>query len=254
MWARLPLWYARVGGPAARVHTEQMSATSRSEQQRELLGSIAAAALLAQLFAAYLVVVAIAVPPTDANWARADPILRIFSRLLSQWGVVVLGVVVFLVWWRLAPPTGQQLRRGLRHALFGVAVAGLVAGVLRVVSGPSLPSFIPAEESAGPGFTLGMTAGYAEEVLFRLMLLPALLFVFQRRLTTPAATAAAAVLTGLCFALFHEAGPGAFDAGYFTTRLLFPGAVMSVAFVVISPSFLVSAHCAAHVVIPLLFR
>jgi len=38
------------------------------------------------------------------------------------------------------------------------------------------------------------------------------------------------------------------------TRLLFPGAVMSVAFVVISPAFLVSAHCAAHVFIPLLFH
>ena len=72
-----------------------------------------------------------------------------------------------------------------------------------------------------------MTAGYAEEVLFRLALLPVLYLALARRLTRPVAIAIAAILTGLAFALLHDAGPGAFELRYFITRVLIPGAAMS---------------------------
>ncbi len=230
-----------------------MTLSTQREAQIDRLRAIAAAALVAQSFTIYVVVLRAAAPPSEAAWAHADPILRIASRAVSLWLVPLLGVAAAAVWWRVAEPRARELRRALRDALLGVLAAAAAVGALRLLAGPALPSFIPAEESAGPGYLLSMSAGYGEEILFRLLLLPLLYVVLSRRLTRPAAIAVSALVTGLAFALLHEAGPGAFDAHYFATRFLVPGVAMSVVFLAISPTFLLTAHCAAHVLIPALF-
>lgn len=230
-----------------------MTVATQREVQIDRLRQIAAAAILAQIFTVYVLVLRAAAPPTDAEWARADPILAIAPRALSLWLVPALGVLAAGVWWRLAEPRVREMRRGLRDAAIGALVAAAAVGLLRLVAGPHIPSFIPSEESAGPGYLLSMSAGYGEELLFRLALLPLLYLLLARRLTRPAAIGLAAVLTGLGFALLHQAGPGAFDAQFFATRFLVPGLAMSVAFFAISPAFLVTAHCAAHLLIPALF-
>ena len=69
----------------------------------------------------------------------------------------------------------------LKHTPFiqiaiGVLTAVAVTVTIRVLVGDSLPDFIPAEESSKPGFLYGMVAGYGEEVLFRMLLMPLLFF------------------------------------------------------------------------------
>ncbi len=230
-----------------------MTFATQREVQTDRLRQIAAAAILAQIFTVYVLVLRAAAPPTDAAWAHADPILTIAPRSLSLWLVPVLGALAAAVWWRLAQPRAREMRRGLRDALLGALAAAAAVGLLRLLAGPDLPSFIPREESSGPGYLLSMSAGYGEELLFRLALLPLLYVLLARRLTRPAAIMLAAVLTGLGFAWLHQAGPGGFDAQFFATRFLVPGVAMSVAFLAISPAFLVTAHCAAHLLIPALF-
>lgn len=63
----------------------------------------------------------------------------------------------------------------------------------------------------------------------------------------------AALLVGAAFALSHELGAGAFRADHFVTRLVVPGAGMSLACRWPGFSFLVAAHCTAHLLLPFLF-
>lgn len=214
---------------------------------------VAAATIIAQVFVVYLAVLQVVAPAQASHWAHADPILLILSPEVTLALVPALSVLLALTWWRWAKPDKATLRRALWHAAAGLA-AGLVAiGLLRLVTGPVLPTFIPAEESAKPGFLLSMTAGYGEEVILRMALLPALLFGLARRLSRPAIITIAVVATGLAFALLHEPGQEAFNAQYFITRVLVPGCAMSLAFIYISPAFLIVAHASAHLLIPALF-
>ena len=217
------------------------------------LEDVSAAAALAQVWAVYIVVMLLVAPATEAHWAEADPILGILPRGISLSSVPLASLAAAAVWWRVAKPSRDALRRGLLFALAGLTFGLCAVGLMRLAVGPELPSFIPAEESAGPGFALSMTAGYAEEVIFRFALLPVLYFGLRERLPKLAAAVVAALITGLGFALLHDAGPGAFDPAYFVTRTLMPGFVFSVVFLKVSPSFLVTAHASAHLLIPALF-
>ena len=199
---------------------------------RQQRGDFTAAAIVAQPFTVYLIVLLVMRAPRGEP---ADPILR----FLPLWLIPALGAITCGVWWWLARP---KMKRAVKHALIGVLVAGTLCGLLRLVSGPHLPKFIPPEESAAPGFLLNMSAGYAEEVIFRLILLPVLLIYLKR-------IPVAVVLTGLAFALSHSV---ALDA-HFATRFLLPGCAFSLAALMVSPAFVVAAHCTAHILIPLMF-
>ena len=206
---------------------------------RQHRADFAAAAVVAQPFTIYLVVMRFARPPTPDEWSHADPILR----FLPLWLIPAMGVIAAIVWIRLARPT---LGRALRLALFGILVGVAICGVLRAIYGHQLPRFVPPEESAAPGLLLNMSAGYTEEIIFRIALLPALLIGLRR---VPLGMLLAVALTGLAFALSHDVH---LDA-HFATRFLIPGCAFSLAALLISPSFLVTAHCTAHILIPLLF-
>jgi hypothetical protein len=99
-----------------------------------------------------------------------------------------------------------------------------------------------------------MTAGYVEEVVFRLILLPAVFALLVSRASPSTAAIATAAVVGLSFAVLHQLGAPDDSVAHFITRVVVPGAGMSLAFLLVGPSFVLVAHLAAHVAIPVLFR
>jgi len=213
----------------------------------------AAASVVTLPFAVYLVITRFVVPPTDDNWARADPILRLFSRGITSWMPPMLGVLAAGLWFSRARPPTAKMKGVLREVGIGVLVACVIVGALRLAWGTHVPPFVPPEESAGPGLMLNMAAGYGEEVLFRLVLLPLLFLALVSRVPRPVALAVAVLSTGLAFTLLHEPASASWSPTLFTTRFLLPGCAMSMAALLRSPSFIVAAHCTAHLVVPLVF-
>lgn len=188
----------------------------------------------------------------SAEQARhADPLVQ---AVRGPWPIVALSLVTCAVWigrWR---PSRAHVLRALRWAAVGAAAAAAIALVMRAALGSTLPAFIPPEESAKPGLLLGLSAGVVEEVLFRLMALPAAFALARRRIdSAPVAAGVAAVVTGLLFALSHELTATPFHGHHFAVRVLFPGTVMSLLYFRLAPAFIITAHCTAHLFIPFLF-
>ncbi|NOY26132.1 MAG: CPBP family intramembrane metalloprotease [Oligoflexia bacterium] len=217
-------------------------------------GRVSAAALLTLPWCLLLVALALLQPATDANWLAADPILGFFPHAVNVWGVPALGLVLALVWVARARPSAQDLRWSLVRAAAGVVSAGLIVGTIRWISGPLPPPFIPTEESTAPGILLGLNAGVGEELIFRLMWVPILFWALERRMPKMPAMALTAILTGVVFSVVHALGPGDPPLAWHISRCLLPGALMTFAFLRLGPAFLITAHFAAHIWIPLLFR
>lgn len=231
------------------------SATPRAASRAPEPPEFAAAALLVQPFTIYLAVVVLALPPTADHWSHADPVLTLVPGRLAPLLVPVAGAVLGALAWRWWRPSAAVLRRAGWHALAGAVFASLAVGALRAAVGPVLPTFIPAEESAAPGVCLSMVAGYAEELVCRLIVLAAAWHALMaHRAPRVPAIAVAALASGLVFAVLHALGEREPSATYFVTRLVVPGTAFAVAALVLHPSFVVVGHCTAHVFIPLLFE
>ena len=216
---------------------------------------VAAASLTALPFAVVLAALQALAPARAAQRAAADPLVQLLEGAGGPWVVVAATVAVAAAWVWIARPRPAHVARAARWGVAGVVSAIALALVLRVLAGDRLPSFVPPEESARPGLTLGLAAGLVEEVVFRLVMLPALFFALRRR-GAKAAAPLAVVLTGAAFALSHELRPagGVFDPRFLATRFVVPGVAMSVPFFRPAPALIVCGHCAAHLVIPFLFR
>jgi len=212
--------------------------------------SVGISSLVALAFAALLAALRIGLPPSLTQRHAADPLVQLLGRG-DTWIVVAAAVVAAAVWGRRASVRPKDLG----WAVAGMATAALVALAIRAVAGSHLPSFVPPEESARPGIVLGLSAGLFEEVVFRLALLPLLVSALTRSMSPGRAAVVAAVATGVLFSLSHEIGPagGVFDPRLMLTRFLVPGLGMSLVALRVNLTFLVSAHCAAHLVIPALF-
>jgi len=213
-----------------------------------LLAETSAAAVAIQPFVLYALALWIFAPSSEAHWANVDPILKIVPCTVMLAFVVVVGFASPVVMTRIARPE----KRAFAWAAIGVVFGMGLALVLRAIVGSTLPAFIPSEESAKPGPTLNMMAGVAEEVLFRLALLTATYVFLAKRTTRVTAVLVSALISGVAFALLHHVGPGASSVAWFMTRTLIPGFAFNVVYLV-RPSFLVCAHCAAHIAIPLVF-
>jgi len=208
------------------------------------------AAVLTLAFAVLLVVLALVAPSSQAQQTAADPLIQLFGPT-GVWPVVG-GAIVAAASWRRG---GRISRRDLAWAAAGAVAAAVLTLALRGVVGSELPSFIPSEESGRPGITRGLAAGLVEEIVFRLGVLPGILFVAARRLDRRLAAVVAVVVTATVFSLSHELGPagGVFDGRLMLTRFLIPGVGMSIVALRVNVTFIVFAHCTAHLLIPGLF-
>ncbi len=206
-------------------------------------------------FALYTLILIYVAPTTYAHWLHADPILKIFPATTTLWGILILSITLFFIWRSLKPVQLQAMFSSHTYALSGSATAILVLLAMRLIVGEHMPAFIPPEESAKPGYLLGMSAGLAEELIFRLSLAPLLFFVLRKRLGFHLSVFVTIIVAALSFALLHELGGGAeaFLARHFLTRFMIPGVIMGLAMFYISPVFVVALHCTAHIMIPLLF-
>lgn len=225
------------------------------QDTRGFLGDTCASAHVALLFGLYTLTLLLVTTQTEASWLHADPILNIFPRAVTLWGIPALSVLTFLVWVRLEPLARQAIPSSLRSALFGALAAIAVLLAVRWVVGAHLPTFIPPEESAKPGYLLGMSAGLAEELVIRLILTPLVFVCLRRWLGFHRSVLVTVTIVALSFALWHEVGSGAepFVLQHFATRFMVPGVIMGLAVFYISPIFVVALHCTAHIMIPLLF-
>ncbi len=219
------------------------------------LEDTSASACVALLFGAYTLVLLLVTTPTETNWLHADPVMKIFPRALTLWGIPVLSVLLFFFWNALKPLQPKAALSLVKFALSGSAVSIIALVTLRLMAGEQLPAFVPPEESLKPGYLLGMSAGLVEELVMRLVLTPLLFVAFRKRMGFHGAVIAAIVVAALCFVLWHEAGSGgqALVFQHAVTRFIVPGVIMGLAVFYVSPVFLVALHCTTHVMIPLLF-
>lgn len=219
-----------------------------NDNRDDFARSVAVASLLTLAFAALLATLAILLPPSSAEQVAADPLVQLLDGLGGPWLVVAATGVVAIGWRR----SWQLRQRDFAWALAGVAAAATIVLVMRIAIGPRLPTFVPSEESARPGITLGLAAGLIEEVVFRIVVLPVALLTMTKRLEHRFAAIAAVLVTAALFSLSHELGPagGVFEPKYMLTRFLIPGVAMSAVALRLNMTFLVAAHCTAHLLIP----
>jgi len=227
----------------------------RSRGSEPISGQVGAAGIVLAPYALLAIALTLVSPPTIGQMLASDPLVQLANDLAGVWVLAAASVAVVFVLATRFTPSGRQIRRGLWLGLAGAAAACAVIGAVRLAVGEQLPAFIPPEESSRPGVVLGLHAGVVEEALFRLAILPLIYTWVNRRTVRWVAIAVAMLATGLLFAAAHELGPGAgpFDARHFVTRVIFAGPITSAPFFWPGPSFIVSAHCAAHLLIPFVF-
>jgi hypothetical protein len=218
-----------------------------TEPRREDVG---AAALVLAAFLGVAAVAGIVAPASPSQVVEADPLVRAVGGL---WPTIAISALVVVGALRLARPDRGALRRAAVLALAGAILAAAIVGVLALAFGRTLPAFIPPEESSRPGLANGLAAGTVEEAIFRIaFLFPAYVWL-SRRMSKVAAAVVASIASGVLFALSHELAGDPFALRYFVTRVVVPGAGMSLLFFRPGPAFIVGAHSTAHLFIPVAF-
>ncbi len=169
----------------------------------------------------------------------ADVLLKtVFLALGGRWGLLVFGVLFlgiggWIVWRdqrRRETPFVPKLLLGmfaeslLYAVLFGQTVALLTTWLLQ--GGPSLMTVVQspvASLSLGTQLVVSLGAGLYEELVFRVLLVSALLWLGLRfGWRRPVAVGVAVVLSALIFSGFHYIGPygDAFTTPSFTFRAI----------------------------------
>lgn len=222
-----------------------------TERGTSVARSAGVASVLALAFAALLAALTHWCPASEAQRGAADPLVQLLYGSGGVWLIVAATVIVAIAWKRYA----RVRRSDVGWALAGVGVAMVLAFAIRAIVGNRLPAFIPSEESARPGITLGLAAGLVEEVVFRLVLLPCIFLVAAKWMDRRVAAGIAVLVTAVLFSLSHELGPagGVFDQRFMLTRFAIPGLAMSIVALRLNLTFVVFAHCTAHLLIPSLF-
>lgn len=224
-------------------------------QPYRLAQEISATSIIAQFFAFYLFIIYYVFGISPAEWSWRDPVLNLTPHNFTVWFILLSSLVTMCFWLYVAKPTAEIMHYCLREAVIAAIVAICCVSLMRLVVGPFIPSFIPSEESARSGLVLNMTAGFGEEVYFRLIMLPAIFYSLIRLVGYQTSIIISVVLLGLLFEALHQLGtiePG-INWHYFILRTVVPGIIFSLIFFYRSPTFAVIFHSTTHVLIPLIF-
>jgi hypothetical protein len=231
----------------------------REDFPKQLMATI----VWGQVFAVYCLILVLTVKPTQNQIFWADPFLKVIPIDLSVWVVIISSFTVGLY---------CLVKLGSLEALFantpgmqilsGVSAAMVIGLAIFAIVGDSLPDFVPAEESAKPGYLYGMAAGYGEEVLMRFTILPIVFFGIMRltshrspRFQGVSGAIMAITLGALAFLILHEIGETDHMIVWklVLTRLMVPCLLMGTLTFLVGPGFVVFMHATMHIVIPILF-
>jgi hypothetical protein len=212
----------------------------------------AAAAVLVQPFMLYLVALRVQSPPPAGAWSSADPILRLLPPDPMLLLAPLFGVALTIAWLTFSWPSWGVFKRELLGGLAGSLLVCGAAFAWWKLRGDHLPPAFRLEESSGGHPCLHLMAGYVEETLVRLIVLPILFLNLVGR-SRGAAILLASLAAGVAFAALHEPGARDFVPMLFVIRLVVPGVALSLLALLTRPSLAISAHLTAHVVVPLLF-
>ncbi|KZL19341.1 hypothetical protein PsAD2_02093 [Pseudovibrio axinellae] len=216
----------------------------------------------AQVFVLYCVALILFTKQDESHIFWADPFIKILPIYLST--ALIILTSLCLGWWcfNKLGMRGLLQNTPVFQMVLGVAIAVLVTCAVWGVVGNTLPGFVPAEESARPGFLFGMIAGYGEELVFRMVLSALVFFGMFKSLSMLeyphrvfwSATAAILVAT-LAFVFLHELGEtdSVLVWGMVATRVVVPSFLMGALFFLVGPGFLIFLHATMHIMIPLLF-
>jgi membrane protease YdiL (CAAX protease family) len=135
---------------------------------------------------------------------------------LALFSLLLLGIGAWFAWRDARRHPGRLERRvfGLMLAesvVYAALLGGVVSTLTSLLLSPMLSAAqatAPARLGLGPQLVLSLGAGLYEELLFRVLLVSALLALALRLgWKRPAAVAAAVVLAALIFSAFHYIGP-----------------------------------------------
>lgn len=226
---------------------------NNQEKTQHLFQNIACASLCFIPFIFLLMLSAYLGEVSPAQYKNSDPLVRLLTYPSATIITVVLGLALSIAWIKIFPIHKNTLIKTASWTLAGSCFSFLICFLIYKINGPQLPTFIPPEESAASGLTLGLTAGMLEEIIFRLLLLPLLIFLLIKKFSFNTTLIISIFLTALFFALSHELAGDPFQFRFFMSRFLVPGIIMSLVFTKLHPAALLSGHTVAHVGIAMLF-
>jgi hypothetical protein len=217
----------------------------------------------AQIFAIYCLVLALTFETTPFQVQWADPFLKIIPIDASVWVVIVSSLAAGLY----SLNKLRSFQAVIEHTpglqiLSGICAAMMIGLTIFAIVGDTLPDFVPAEESAKPGYLYGMAAGFGEEVLMRFTILPLVFFgmikVLSNRAPRPRIVISAALAIAaatIAFLVMHEAGETDHMIVWklVATRFMVPCFLMGTLTFLVGPGFVIFMHATMHIVIPTLF-
>ncbi len=188
-------------------------------------------------------------PASEIQYQNADPLIRLLPYPWISLITILLGAISIVFWIKIFPPDKSEIILAGKWSLLGALMTTSAVALIYFINGPEIPSFIPPEESSASGLLLGLSAGVLEEIVFRMMILPLLIYIFARKLEFRVAIVLSVLITGLLFSLSHELAGDPFQLRFFITRFIVPGLVMSVIFIKFHPSVIIIGHSVSHIAI-----
>jgi predicted Co/Zn/Cd cation transporter (cation efflux family) len=75
-----------------------MRKRNKYQDTSRFLEDTCVSAYVALLFGFYALSLLLMTTPTEAQWFYADPILKIFLKAVTLWGIPILSILLFFFW------------------------------------------------------------------------------------------------------------------------------------------------------------